>query len=82
MRCIFTKLPAEPNILRENIFELELILLTLIQACISNCLVHPVQSVDEITYLFPNVNDTAVEIWERISDFTHTLLGMWLLCSA
>ena len=34
---------------------------------------------DEITYPFPNCNASAVEIWERISNSSHTSLGMWLL---
>ena len=36
----------------------------------------------EITYPFPNFNGAAVEVWQWISDFIHTLLGMWLLIRA
>ena len=31
---------------------------------------------DEIIYPFPNFNG-AIHVWESISDFIHTLLGMW-----
>ena len=34
---------------------------------------------DEKTYPFPNINGKAVEVWECISNFIDTLLGMWLL---
>ena len=41
--------------------------LTLILAWISNHM--PNKSLDEITYPFPNFNDSTVEVWEWISDF-------------
>ena len=31
---------------------------------------------DEIAYPFPNFNGSTVEVWEMISNFTHTLLGV------
>ena len=37
---------------------------------------------DEITYPFPNFNGATVEVLEWISNFIHTLLGMWLLIHA
>ena len=30
---------------------------------------------DKITYLFPNLNSTAIEVWEWISNFTPHLTG-------
>ena len=52
----------------------------LIPAWISNYIEHKVW--DEITYPFPNFNGKAVEVWKLISNFTHTLLSMWLLIFA
>ena len=37
-------------------------------------LLHPLSSVDEITYSFPNFNGAVIS--------SHTLLGMWLLAHA
>ena len=37
---------------------------------------------DVITYPFPNFNAATVEFWEWISNFTDTLLGVWLLIRA
>ena len=37
---------------------------------------------DKITYPFPNYNGATVKAWECISNFTHTLLCMWLLIHA
>ena len=37
---------------------------------------------DEITHPFPNFNCYIVVGWERISNFSHTLLGMWILIRA
>ena len=34
---------------------------------------------DEIIYPFPNFNGFIVEIWELISNVSHTFQGMWLL---
>ena len=31
---------------------------------------------DEISYPFPNVNARTVEVWEWISNLTHTFQGM------
>ena len=36
----------------------------------------------EITYQFPNFNSGTVEVWEWISNFSHTLLGMLILIHA
>ena len=37
---------------------------------------------NEITHPFPNFNGATVEVLEWISNFIHTLLGMWLLIHA
>ena len=37
---------------------------------------------DEITYPLQNFNGANVEVWEWISNYIHTLLGMWLLIYA
>ena len=37
---------------------------------------------NEITCAFPNFNGCTIEAWEWISNYTHTLLGMWLLIHA
>ena len=50
--------------------------LTLISVWISNCIHHKVW--EEIS-IFPNCNDCTVEVWEWISNPSHTLLGMWQL---
>ena len=34
---------------------------------------------DEITNPFPNYNSGTTEVWELISNFIHTKLGMWWL---
>ena len=35
---------------------------------------------DEITYLFPNFIDTAIEIWEWISNSSHNFTGCVITC--
>ena len=37
---------------------------------------------NEITYAFPNLNRATVEVWEWMTYFVHTLLGMRLLIRA
>ena len=39
----------------------------------------PIIVLDEITYTLLNFNSTAIEVWEWISNVTHTLLSIWLL---
>ena len=51
--------------------------LALIPAWISNYIHNKVW--DKNTYLFPNFNGVAVEVWEWISNSTHTLLGIWFI---
>ena len=41
---------------------------------------HPLERLNEITYPFRH--GAAVEVWEWISNFIHTLLGIWLLIHA
>ena len=38
---------------------------------------YPLYVWGEITYLFPNFDDAAVEVWEWMNNLTHILLGMW-----
>ena len=33
----------------------------------------------EIIYPFPNFDGFTVEVWEWVSNFTHTVLDMWIL---
>ena len=54
--------------------------LTLIPAWISDYVHYKVW--DAITYLFPNFNSATVEVWAWISNFSHTVLDMWLLIHA
>ena len=49
-------------------------------AYLSNCIHY--KSWDGITYQSSNFNGATFEVWEWISNFTHTLLGMWLLIHA
>ena len=51
--------------------------LTLIQVWIGNYMHH--KAWNKITYPFPNFNSAAVEIQDWISNFTRTLLSMWLV---
>ena len=51
--------------------------LTLIPAWISKYLHYKVWSA--LTYLFPNFNGATVEVWARVSNSSHTFLGIWLL---
>ena len=48
--------------------------ITLTPAWISNDMPSKVRN--EITYSFPNLNGCTVEVWEWISNFTHTLYWM------
>ena len=50
--------------------------LTSISACINNNTYYKVLA--EITYPFPNLNGTTVDVWEWISNFIPCLLGKWL----
>ena len=55
----------------------QLTLLTLIPTWVSNYIHYKVY--DDITYSFPNFTGAAVNIWEWLINFTHTLHGMCLL---
>ena len=52
-------------------------MVTLIRAWISNCIRY--KMCDDITYPFTNLNGVTDEVWEWISNSSHTLLDMWLL---